>query len=100
MKKIFGAKKSKDAIQDATSQINKRGESVDEKIKAMDEELERYKEQIRKARPGPSQEAIKARALRLLKHRRLYEEQRNMLKDAKQAMSAMKAANKEMSSRG
>jgi hypothetical protein len=44
---------------------------VDEKIKKLDEELARYKEQIRKTRPGPSQEAIKARAIRLLKHKRM-----------------------------
>ncbi|BAD45514.1 putative CGI-34 protein [Oryza sativa Japonica Group] len=116
MKKIFGAKKSKDpppSIQDATERINKRGESVDDKIKKLDEELGRYKEQIRKTRPGPSQDAIKARAIRLLKHKRMYEEQRNMLynqtynldqvafaadglKDAQQTMNAMKAANKEL----
>ncbi|XP_022682346.1 vacuolar protein sorting-associated protein 60.1 [Setaria italica] len=116
MKKIFGAKKDKGpppSIQDATERINKRGETVDEKIKKLDEELARYKEQIRKTRPGPSQEAIKARAIRLLKHKRMYEEQRNMLynqtynldqvafaadglKDAQQTMNAMKAANKEL----
>jgi hypothetical protein len=45
---------------------------VDEKIKKLDEELARYKEQIRKTRPGPSQEAIKARAIRLLKHKRMF----------------------------
>ena len=52
---------------------------MDEKIRKLDEELARYKEQIRRTRPGPSQEAIKARAIRLLKHKRMYEEQRNML---------------------
>ncbi|KAM0862392.1 hypothetical protein ACQ4PT_045282 [Festuca glaucescens] len=116
MKKIFGTKKSKEptpTIQDATNQVNKRGESVDEKVRKLDEELARYKEQIRRTRPGPSQEAIKARAIRLLKHKRMYEEQRNMLynqtynldqvgfaadglKDAQQTMNAMKAANKEL----
>jgi charged multivesicular body protein 5 len=60
-------------------QINKRGESVDEKIRKLDEELGRYKEQIRRTRPGPSQDAIKARAVRLLKHKRMYEEQRTVL---------------------
>jgi hypothetical protein len=45
---------------------------VDEKIKKLDEELARYKDQIRKTRPGPSQEAIKARAIRLLKHKRMF----------------------------
>lgn len=116
MKKIFGAKKDKGpppSIHDATERINKQGETVDEKIKKLDEELARYKEQIRKTRPGPSQEAIKARAIRLLKHKRMYEEQRNMLynqtynldqvsfttnglKDAQLTMNAMKAANKEL----
>ncbi|KAM0849159.1 hypothetical protein ACQ4PT_053909 [Festuca glaucescens] len=94
-------------------EVNKREESVDEKVRKLDEELARYKEQIRRTRPGPSQEAIKARAIRLLKHKRMYEEQRNMLynqtynldqvgfaadglKDAQQTMNAMKAANKEL----
>ena len=45
---------------------------MDEKIKKLDEELARYKEQIRRTRPGPSQEAIKARAIRLLKHKRMF----------------------------
>src|SRR5438105_3520354 len=56
----------------AAGQVNERGETVDEKIKKLDEELARYKDQIRKTRPGPSQEAIKARVIRLLKHKRMY----------------------------
>ena len=52
-------------------QINKRGESVDEKIKKLDVELSRYKEQIKKTRPGPAQEAVKARAMRVLKQKRM-----------------------------
>ncbi|PWZ18091.1 Charged multivesicular body protein 5 [Zea mays] len=126
MKKIFGAKKNKDpppTIQDATDRITKRGDTVDEKIKKLDAELARYKEQIKKTRPGPAQEAVKARAMRVLKQRRMYEGQRDMLynqtynldqvafaaeglKDAQQTnpsltlligqMTAMKAANKEL----
>lgn len=52
-------------------QINKRGESVDEKIKRLDGELARYKEQIKRTRPGPAQEAVKARAMRILKQKRM-----------------------------
>lgn len=116
MKKIFGAKKNKDpppTIQDATDRINKRGDTVDDKIKKLDAELARYKEQIKKTRPGPAQEALKARAMRVLKQRRMYEGQRDMLynqtynldqvsfaaeglKDAQQTMTAMKTANKEL----
>ncbi|KAG2625167.1 hypothetical protein PVAP13_3KG200100 [Panicum virgatum] len=82
MKKIFGAKKNKDpppTIEDATERITKRGDTVDEKIKKLDAELARYKEQIKKTRPGPAQEAVKARAMRVLKQRRMYEGQRDML---------------------
>jgi len=53
-------------------QISKRGETVDEKIKKLDAELARYKEQIKKTRPGPAQEAVKARAMRILKQKRMY----------------------------
>uniref|UniRef100_A0A1D1XYA3 Charged multivesicular body protein 5 n=1 Tax=Anthurium amnicola TaxID=1678845 RepID=A0A1D1XYA3_9ARAE len=116
MKRVFGAKKNKEpppTISDASDRINKRGEGVDDKIKKLDAELARYKEQIKKTRPGPAQEAVKARAMRVLKQRRMYEGQRDMiynqtfnldqvafaaegLKDAQQTMSALKSANKEL----
>ncbi|KAF0914593.1 hypothetical protein E2562_030666 [Oryza meyeriana var. granulata] len=75
MKKIFGSKKNQEpppSIQDATDRISKRGDSVDEKIKKLDAELARYKDQIKKTSPSPAQEPIKARAMRLLKQRRMY----------------------------
>ncbi|KAL8170491.1 hypothetical protein V2J09_022295 [Rumex salicifolius] len=116
MQRIFGVKKQKDpppSIGDATDRISKRGENVDEKIKRLDGELARYKEQIKKTRPGPAQEAVKARAMRVLKQKRMYEGQRDMLynqtfnldqvsfaaegiKDAQETMSALKAANKDL----
>ncbi|KAL6518227.1 hypothetical protein OROMI_033928 [Orobanche minor] len=93
--------------------INKRGDNVEDKIKKLDAELARYREQIKKTRPGPAQEAVKARAMRVLKQKRMYEGQRDMLynqtfnldqvafaaegiKDAQQTMSALKSANKEL----
>ncbi|XWS65380.1 hypothetical protein CRYUN_Cryun05aG0107800 [Craigia yunnanensis] len=82
MKRVFGIKKDKEpppSIEDASDRINKRGDSVDEKLKKLDSELSRYKEQIKKTRPGPAQEAIKARAMRVLKQKRMYEGQRDML---------------------
>lgn len=116
MKRVFGAKKNKEpppTVQDASDRINKRGESVDEKIQKLDAELARYREQIKRTRPGPAQEAVKARAMRVLKQKRMYEGQRDMLynqtinldqvafaaegiKDAQQTMSALKSANKEL----
>lgn len=116
MRRVFGVKKDKEpppSLNDASDRINKRGETVDEKIKRLDAELARYKEQIKKTRPGPAQEAVKARAMRVLKQKRMYEGQRDMLynqtfnldqvafasegiKDAQQTMSALKSANKEL----
>ncbi|KAK6790340.1 hypothetical protein RDI58_014140 [Solanum bulbocastanum] len=116
MKRVFGIKKETQpapSVQDASDRINKRGESVEEKIKKLDAELARYKEQLKKTRPGPAQEAVKARAMRVLKQKRMYEGQRDMLynqtynldqvsfaaegiKDAQQTMAAMKSANKEL----
>ncbi|GMI83330.1 hypothetical protein like AT3G10640 [Hibiscus trionum] len=116
MRRVFGVKKDKEpppSIQDASDRINKRGDTVEEKLKKLDAELSRYKEQIKKTRPGPAQEALKARAMRVLKQKRMYESQRDMLynqtfnldqvafaseglKDAQQTMSALKSANKEL----
>lgn len=116
MKRLFGASKEKappPTVEDASNRINKRGESVDEKIKKLDAELVKYREQIKKTRPGPAQEALKSRAMRILKQRKLYEGQRDTLynqtfnldqvafategiKDAQQTMAAMKAANKDL----
>lgn len=86
---------------------------MDEKIRKLDVELSRYKEQLKKTRPGPAQEAIKSRAMRVLKQKKMYEGQRDMLynqtfnldqvafasegiKDAQQTMTALKSANKEL----
>ena len=53
--------------------------SVDTKINKLDKQLAQYKAQIKKMRPGPSQEAVKRRALVILKQKRLYEGQREQL---------------------
>lgn len=118
MKKIFSFKKKKEtpppvSVEEAAERINRRGDKVEEKIKALDAELLGYKEQIKKTKPGPTQDALKARALRVLKQKKMYEGQRDMLynqsfklervsfaaegiKDAQQTMVAMKAGNKEL----
>ncbi|KAL2526056.1 SNF7 family protein [Abeliophyllum distichum] len=116
MRRVFGVKKDKEpppSVQDASDRINKRGDTVEEKISKLDAELAKYKEQIKRTRPGPAQEAVKARAMRILKQKRMYEGQRDMLynqtynldqvsfaaegiKDAQQTMSALKTANKEL----
>ena len=57
----------------AHPQLDKRGATLDDKIKRLDAELAKHRDLIRRARPGPAQEAAKRRALTVLKQKRLYE---------------------------
>ncbi|GLJ49589.1 hypothetical protein SUGI_1051910 [Cryptomeria japonica] len=117
MKRLFRSKKEKPSpasVEKASEELNKRGDVVNEKVKKLDAELTMFKEQLKKTRPGPSHNALKARALRILKQKKMYEGQRDMLynqafsldqvsfasegiKDAQQTMVAMTVAKKELS---
>ena len=82
MKRIFGVRKEKappPSLDDASNSLNSRGDNVDARINKLDVQLAKYKAQISKMRPGPSQEAVKRRALVLLKQKRMYEGQREQL---------------------
>ncbi|KAI5118767.1 hypothetical protein M0805_005648 [Coniferiporia weirii] len=116
MNRIFGSsgsKKPKPTLQDAISSTDTRMQSVEVKIKKLDAELGRYKEQMSKLRSGPGKSAIEQRALRTLKQKKMYESQLmqlqqqtfNMestalatenLRNTMATMDAMKVANKEM----
>eukprot|EP00271_Cylindrocystis_brebissonii_P012958 TRINITY_DN3247_c0_g1_i1.p1 TRINITY_DN3247_c0_g1~~TRINITY_DN3247_c0_g1_i1.p1 ORF type:complete len:256 (-),score=69.09 TRINITY_DN3247_c0_g1_i1:84-851(-) len=116
MRRVFGVKKEKGptpTIEESNDRLNKRGESVDQKVAKLDAELAKYRDQIKRTRPGPAQEALKARAMRLLRQRKMFEGQRDNLynqsfnleqvafasegmKDAQQTMAAMKGASKEL----
>lgn len=65
----FGIVRSKEVVVWG-KQINTRSDTINEKIKKLDVEFSKRREQIKKARPGPTQEAIKARAMRILKHKK------------------------------
>lgn len=82
MKRIFGQAKPKEpppSLTEASSNLDKRGTVLDDKIKKLDIELHKFREQMSRVRPGPAQTAIKQRALRVLKQKRLYESQRDSL---------------------
>ena len=87
--------------------------SIDEKIKKLDAQLVGHREAIRKARPGPPQDAAKRRALAVLKQKKMLEAQRDQLynqqfnmeqtnfalesvKDSVATVQAMKAAGAEL----
>ncbi len=94
-------------------QVDSRAESVDKKVARLDGELKKYKDQMAKMRDGPAKNAVKQKALRVLKQKKQYEAQsdnlRNQafnmeqtnyatqsLKDTKSTVNAMKAGVKEM----
>merc|ERR1712138_111890 len=93
--------------------MEKRGESLDQKIMKLDKELARYTEQMKKMKPGPAKQQVQKRALAILKQKKMYEGQKektmnqqfNMeqimfaqdgLKETAGTVQAMKAANKDL----
>ncbi|KAI9168607.1 Vacuolar protein-sorting-associated protein 60 [Blastocladiella emersonii ATCC 22665] len=81
MNRFFGTAKpqAKPSLNDAISSLDTRSDSIEVKIRKLDAELGRYKEQMAKMRDGPSKDAIKSRAMRVLKQKKLYEGQRDQL---------------------
>uniref|UniRef100_A0A7S0P4K3 Charged multivesicular body protein 5 n=1 Tax=Calcidiscus leptoporus TaxID=127549 RepID=A0A7S0P4K3_9EUKA len=116
MNRLFGTSKPaapKPTLQDASASMDKRGESLDQKIMKLDKELARYTEQMKKMRPGPAKQAVQKRALTILKQKKMYEGQKektmnqqfNMeqimfaqegLKETADTVKAMKGANKDL----
>ena len=115
MNRIFGSKKNVPApnLNDCVANIDSRADSVEKKIAKLDQELAKYKDQMSKMREGPGKNAVKAKALRILKQKKVYENQREMLtnqsfnieqqnmaiqsmKDTKTTLQAMQMGLKEM----
>ncbi|KAF9821477.1 hypothetical protein IEO21_00723 [Rhodonia placenta] len=116
MNRIFGSSSSKKptpSLQDAIASTDSRMASIEVKIKKLDGELARYKEQMSKLRNGAGKNAIQERAMRTLKQKRMYESQLaqltqqtfNMesaalatenLRNTMATVDAMKQANKEL----
>jgi charged multivesicular body protein 5 len=116
MNRLFGKGKPKAPppnLSDCVANVDSRAESVDKKIARLDAELRKYKDQMSKMREGPGKNAVKQKALRVLKQKKQYESQadnlRNqsfnmeqvnystqMLKDTKTTVNAMKLGVKEM----
>nr|CAG4645836.1 EOG090X0EA1 [Lynceus sp. MCZ IZ 141354] len=116
MNRIFGKGKPKEPppnMADIITSVDSRADNVEGKIAKLDGELKRYKDQMAKMREGPAKNAIKQKALRVLKQRKMYEQQAgnlrqqafNMeqanyttqtLKDTQSTVTAMQMGLKEM----
>jgi charged multivesicular body protein 5 len=116
MNRLFGSSKPKAPppnLNDCVASIDSRGESVEKKISKLDQELAKYSDQMKKMKEGPAKNAVKQKALRVLKQKKVYESQREMLsnqsfnieqqnmaiqsmKDTKTTVQAMQMGLKEM----
>lgn len=116
MNRLFGAssyRQPKATLQDAIASTDSRIASIEVKIRKLDGELVRYKEQLSKMRNGPAKNAVQQRALTTLKQKKMYEQQLaqltqqtfNMesvalttenLRNTMATVTAMEVANKEL----
>jgi len=82
MNRLFGKSKPKvpaPTLEDASKSMSDRGGVVDEKMKKLDEELLRYKQQMSKMKAGPAKTQVQQRALRCLQQKKMYQKQRDTL---------------------
>lgn len=57
------------------NKVDSRADNIEQKIVKLDAELRKYKDQMAKMREGPSKNAVKQKALRVLKQKKQYENQ-------------------------
>ncbi|XP_063229936.1 charged multivesicular body protein 5 [Bacillus rossius redtenbacheri] len=83
MNRLFGRGKPKEPpppITDCIASVDSRADSIEKKIARLDAELKKHKDQLKKMREGPAKNAVKQKALRLLKQRKMYEQQSDNLR--------------------
>ena len=75
MNRLFGASgssgKPKPSLQDAIASTDGRMDGINDKVKKLDAELARYRDQMKRMKEGPGKQAVQQRALRVLKQRKL-----------------------------
>lgn len=82
MNRIFGTAKPrapKATLNDAISSTDGRVDSVEVKMKRLDAELMRYKEQMSRMKEGPAKNAVKQKAMRVLQQKKMYEGHRDQM---------------------
>ncbi|KAJ8145391.1 hypothetical protein OXX80_001736 [Metschnikowia pulcherrima] len=117
MNRLFGSKSTapKPSLNDAISSIDERVGSFDVKLAKINAELSTYQQKMSRMRDGPGKNALKQKALKLLRQRKQIEAQKDQLesqswnmtqasmttdnlKNTVITMDAMKSANKALKS--
>lgn len=61
-------------------QVDARADGIEKKVQSLENELRKFKEQMGKMREGPAKNAVKAKAMRVLKQKKMYEQQLDNLR--------------------
>ncbi|XP_014244345.1 charged multivesicular body protein 5 [Cimex lectularius] len=83
MNRLFGKKKPAAPppnMNDIITGVDTKADSIEGKIAKLDAELRKYKDQMVKMREGPAKNAVKQKAMRVLKQRKMYEQQAGNLR--------------------
>ncbi|KAJ3664954.1 hypothetical protein Zmor_000483 [Zophobas morio] len=83
MNRLFGRGKPKEpgpSITDCIAGVDQRAEGVEKKIQALENDLRKFRDQMSKMREGPGKNAVKAKAMRILKQKKMYEQQLDNLR--------------------
>ncbi|RKP04841.1 Snf7 family, partial [Thamnocephalis sphaerospora] len=82
MHRFFGTGKKvpPPSLNDAITSADGRVDTIEVKIKKLDAELSRYRDQMNRMRDGPSKNAVKQRALRVLQQKKR-QQQRDQIQD-------------------
>jgi len=98
MKRFFGSNKATPGptLDEATKRMDGRMGQMDEKINKLNQELMAYDKQIKATRPGPAQNAIKQKAIRVLQQKKMYERQREQIASQSFNMEQTKFATESM----
>ncbi|KAJ2019467.1 Vacuolar protein-sorting-associated protein 60 [Coemansia sp. IMI 209128] len=82
MNRLFGTGKPKapnSTLKDAAKATDERVSSLDARIKKCEGELVVFRDRMQKMRDGPGKNAVKQRAMQVLKHKKMFEVQRDQL---------------------
>lgn len=80
MRRVFGKKKAAapaPSLDEASSGLGGRLDSMDKKIADLETELRGYKDKIKKTNSPAAKKQLQKRALEVLKRKRMYEQQRD-----------------------
>jgi len=85
MRRLFGTQNKrapvpKASLDDTSKMLDNRVQTLEERIKKLDSDIMQHQQQLKRLKPGsPAYNAVKQRAMKALKQRKMYEAQRDQM---------------------